>query len=167
MVKMMHPNGNPNTPPEGEQSLFRQILDGTSDAVDPSDRRAVLARQLRAQTGLDDAALDRLVRRFYSLARVDPDLGPIFNAQVTDWEAHFARMVDFWASVSLLAGRYHRNALESHRALGLRPEYFERWLVLFDQVLQEEVSPPAREHLLTIARRIAANLSRRLCATAP
>lgn len=167
MVKMMHPNGNPNTPPEGEQSLFRQILDETPDAVDPSDRRAVLAQQLRAQTGLDDAALDRLVRRFYSLARVDPDLGPIFNAQVADWEAHFARMVDFWASVSLLAGRYHRNALEAHRALDLRPEYFERWLGLFDQALQEEVSPPAREHLLTIARRIAANLSSRLCANAP
>ncbi|MDY0330270.1 MAG: group III truncated hemoglobin [Thiomonas sp.] len=159
----MHPNAIPAESPGEEQSLFRHILDQTPDSVDPADRRAVLARQLRDRTGLDDAALDRLVRRFYGLARLDPDLGPIFDAQIVDWEAHFARMVDFWASVGLLAGRYHRNALAAHRAMELRPEHFERWLGLFDQALQEQVSAPARDHLLTIARRIAATLSSRLC----
>lgn len=160
---MEHPTAFQTTEPDGEKSRFRQILDGMSGSVEPSDRRGDLARQLREQTGLDDAVLERVVRRFYAHARLDPDLGPLFSAHVTDWEAHYVRMVDFWASVGLLAGRYHRNALQAHRPLALRPAHFDRWLALFDQTLQEEVSPPARQHLMTIARRIAATLSSRLC----
>lgn len=160
---MDHPTAFQNTGPENEKSRFRQILDSGSLPDAPRDRRADLARQLREQTGLDDAALDRVVRRFYAHARLDPDLGPLFSAHVTDWEAHYARMVDFWASVGLLAGRYHRNALQAHRPLTLRPAHFARWLALFDQTLQEEVSPSAHQHLMTIAQRIAATLSSRLC----
>ena len=159
---MDHPTAFQITGPESEKSRFRQILDSGSVSNEPKDRRSDLARQLREQTGLDEAVLDRMVRRFYAHARLDPDLGPLFSAHVSDWEAHYARMVDFWASVGLLAGRYHRNALQAHRPLALRPAHFERWLALFDQTLQEEVSPQAHQHLLTIARRIAATLSSRL-----
>ncbi|OYV37289.1 MAG: Globin [Thiomonas sp. 20-64-5] len=161
---MKHPTAIQPTVPEGGCSLFRQVLDATPGSIEPQDRRSELARQLREQTGLDEAGLERLVRRFYAHARLDPDLGPMFSAHVSDWEAHYARMVDFWASVGLLAGRYHRNALQAHRQLTLRPAHFARWLELFDQTLQEEVSPQARQHLIVIARRIAATLSSRLCA---
>lgn len=156
----------PPTPPEREPSLFRQILDDAGDRIDPDSRRAELARQLREQTGLDEQALGRLVRRFYASAHQDPELGAIFEAHVADWEAHFARLLDFWASVGLLAGRYHRNALAAHRPLQLQPMHFERWLALFEQALRHEVSPQATEHLMTIARRIAATLQSRLCADA-
>lgn len=160
---MTHPTAIQTTEPEGVHSLFRQVLDAAPAAMEPQDRRTELARQLRERTGLDEIVLDRLVRRFYMDARLDPDLGPIFSAHVTDWELHFARMVDFWASVGLLAGRYHRNALQAHRVLPLQAAHFARWLELFDQALQQEVSPQARLHLMTIARRIAATLSSRLC----
>ncbi|MGC9162595.1 MAG: group III truncated hemoglobin [Thiomonas sp.] len=148
-------------------SLFRRVLDATPDGVEPRDRRDVLARQLREQTGLDDAVLERLVRRFYAMAQQDAALGPLFAAHVGDWEMHYSRMVDFWASVGLLAGRYHRNALQAHRPLGLRSAHFARWLELFDQALQMEVSPQARAHLLVIAQRIAATLRSRLCTDDP
>ena len=160
---MTHPTASRITTPESQQSLFRQVLDATPAEIAPEDRRSALAEQLRTQTGLDERALDRLVRRFYAHARLDPDLGPMFEAHVADWEAHYARMVDFWASVGLLAGRYHRNALQAHRPLPLHPAHFARWLDLFDQTLQEEVSPAARAHLMTIAQRIAATLNSRLC----
>lgn len=160
---MTHPTAIQDTGPEGEQSLFRHLLDAAPVSIEPADRRSELARQLREQTGLDEAALEHLVRRFYARAQLDPDLGPIFRAHVTDWDLHYARMTDFWASVGLLAGRYHRNALQAHRPLALRAAHFTRWLELFDQTLQEEVSPQARQHLMTIARRIAATLRSRLC----
>lgn len=130
---------------------------------DVDDQRAALARELRQRTGLDEAVLARLVRGFYARARVDPELGPIFAAHVADWPAHEARLVDFWASVALMAGRYHRNALSAHRPLALRDEHFERWLALFDATLREEFSASARDHLLTIATRIAATMRTRLC----
>lgn len=142
------------------------MLDATPGCVEPRDRRTAIARQLREQTGLDDEVLARLVRRFYAMAQQDAVLGPLFAAHIWDWEAHYSRLVDFWASVGLLAGRYHRNALQAHRPLGLRTEHFVRWLELFDQALQAEVSPQAREHLLVIAKRIADTLRNRLCADA-
>ncbi len=104
-----------------------------------------------------------MVESFYAQVRLDPDLGPIFAAHVADWPAHYAVMVDFWASVALLAGRYHRNALRAHKPLGLRSEHFDRWLQLFDATLQQHVTPQARSHLLDIARRIAGTLRQRLC----
>lgn len=160
---MKHPTAIQTTEPEGGRSLFRRVLDNAPESIEPRDRRNELARQLREQTGLNEAVLGRLVRRFYAHARLDPDLGPMFSAHVTDWESHYARMVDFWASVGLLAGRYHRNPLQAHRVLPLQAAHFARWLDLFDQTLQEEVSPQARQHLMIIARRIAATLSNRLC----
>ena len=159
---MKHPTAIQTTEPGDGLRLFQKVHDAPVSMA-PQDRRSGLTRQLREQTGLDEASLERVVRRFYAHARLDPDLGPLFSAHVADWEAHYTRMVDFWASVGLLAGRYHRNALEVHRPLALRPMHFERWLVLFDQTLQEEVSPQARQHLMTIAHRIAATLNSRLC----
>jgi len=160
---MVHPDSSASARSHGQTSVFRQVLDSTAEAVAPEDRRGALAEQIRERTGLDDAVLERVVRRFYALARNDSELGPIFAAHVVDWQAHYVRMVDFWASVALLAGRYHRNALQAHRPLGLQPEHFTRWLALFDQTLQEEVSPLARQHLFDIAQRIAATLRSRLC----
>ena len=37
---------------------------------------------------LDAAAIAGLVDRFYDRVRVDPLLGPVFNAAVDDWDAH-------------------------------------------------------------------------------
>ncbi|MGE0072965.1 MAG: group III truncated hemoglobin [Thiomonas sp.] len=145
---------------------MRQSLDAATAAAAPLERRAALAAALQRRTGLDDAVLRRLVESFYAQARLDPDLGPIFAAHVVDWSAHYAVMVDFWASVALLAGRYHRNALRAHKPLGLRSEHFDRWLMLFDATLQQPVTPQARKHLLDIARRIAGTLRQRLCPAA-
>jgi hemoglobin len=60
-----------------------------------------------ARTGIDAAMIERLVRAFYKSARRDPLIGPIFERHVRDWDAHLARMCDFWSSVALMSGRYH------------------------------------------------------------
>ena len=149
--------------PQDPLNLYHAVRESVMVQDDAGSRRAALADGLRQRTGLDDAALQRVVHSFYARARLDPDLGPIFAAHVADWQAHEARMVDFWASVALLAGRYHRNALQAHKPLDLRQAHFTRWLELFDQTLAAEVTPQAREHLLAIAQRIATTLRHRLC----
>lgn len=160
---MDHATAIPAQEPAGERSRFRQELDILTETSEPQDRRSALAARLRAQTGLNEVVLDQVVRAFYAQVRLDPDLGPMFDAHIDDWEAHFQRMVDFWASVALLAGRYHRNALQAHRPLPLQAAHFERWLALFDQTLQQETTPAGRQHLMDIAQRIAGTLSSRLC----
>lgn len=37
-----------------------------------------------------------LVETFYAKVRVDPEIGPIFNAIVSDWPHHLSVLKDFW-----------------------------------------------------------------------
>ncbi|KLJ01089.1 group III truncated hemoglobin [Luteimonas sp. FCS-9] len=75
-----------------------------------------------------------LVHRFYARVRKDPLLGPVFARHVHDWDAHLARLVDFWSAVLRGTRRFSGAPMPRHMALpGLRPALFERWLTLFRQ----------------------------------
>lgn len=41
--------------------------------------------EMMDRTGLDEAVLTDLVHSFYSKIHVDPVLGPIFAARISDW----------------------------------------------------------------------------------
>jgi hemoglobin len=121
------------------------------------ERRAALTREISARTGLDAASLERMLRSFYGAARQDPLLAPTF-AGVVDWEAHIATLTRFWSSVALLTGEYHGQPLPAHRPLGLAPQHFARWLVLFEATATEHCTPAGAAHLIERARRIARSL---------
>lgn len=140
--------------PAGVRAQLRPM---THPIPETPERRAALVAEIAARTGLDQAALERLVRAFYAMARQDPLLGPVF-AHVTDWEAHIERITAFWSSVALMSGRYHGNPLRAHFPLGLTPEHFERWLVLFERTAEVECTPEGAALLTERARRIAESL---------
>jgi hemoglobin len=121
------------------------------------ERRAEIARRIRTATGLDEAVLERLVRAFYATARRDPLIGHLFN-DVEDWEAHIARITDFWSSVALMSGRYHGNPMAPHLKLPLQPDHFARWLTLFEKTAREICSEAGAALLLDKALRIARSL---------
>src|SRR5450830_718810 len=52
-----------------------------------------------------------LVHTFYAAARDDAMLGPIFAAEVKDWDAHLATLVDFWSGLLRGTMRYHGKPL--------------------------------------------------------
>lgn len=112
---------------------------------------------LMLETGLNDERLQMLVGRFYGEAIRDPHLGPIFERNVLDWEAHCDRMVDFWSSVILLTGRYHGQVLQKHSSLPLAPVHFSRWLELFEETARK-VAPSGADALISKAHKIAACL---------
>ena len=122
------------------------------------DRRAEISADAAARTGLDDATIERLVRAFYARAAEDPVLGPIFAQHVGDWDAHIAKLCDFWSSVSLMTGRYHGTPMAAHMPLPLEPDTFSRWLALFASTAEEVCSPEGAAHLMERARRIASSL---------
>ena len=73
-----------------------------------------------------------MVHRFYASVRGDPLIGPVFDAHVTDWDRHLARMCDFWSSVLLGTTRYRGTPMPTHTKLpALSPAFFRRWLELF------------------------------------
>jgi hemoglobin len=73
-----------------------------------------------------------LVHTFYGHIRDDELLGPVFEANIADWDRHLGKMVDFWSAILRGTGRYHGTPMPKHAALeGLSPALFERWLDLF------------------------------------
>lgn len=121
--------------------------------------RPAMTASLMADTGLDEPLLTTLVHRFYDKVRVDPLLGPIFVARITDWQPHLARMVEFWSSVALMTGCYHGSPVTKHADLPVTWAHFERWLVLFRETAGEVCPPAGADHVIARAERIARSLN--------
>jgi len=121
--------------------------------------RPALTAEIMENTSLDDAMLTALVYRFYEKVRVDPVLGPLFEARITDWESHLARMVDFWSSVALMTGRYHGSPVVKHMPLPVTWTHFERWLEMFREAATEICPPVGAAHVIERAERIARSLN--------
>jgi hemoglobin len=130
----------------------------SSSSQDGGARRNLIVADIVARTGIDEPMIDRLVRGFYRRARNDPLIGPIFEHEVRDWEEHFARMRDFWSSVSLMSGRYHGQPTAAHQPLPINTAHFDRWLELFTEAAREVCSPTAAAHFIERAYRIADSL---------
>jgi hemoglobin len=121
-------------------------------------RRNLIVADIVERTGIDEPMIDRLVRGFYDRARRDPLLEAIFAREVRDWEAHFARMRDFWSSVALMSGRYHGQPMTAHLPLPIDTPHFNRWLELFAVTAREICPPAAAAHFIVRAHRIADSL---------
>ena len=126
---------------------------------DHNPERDVLIARFQAETGIDVAMVDRLVRAFYTRARDDEMIGPVFNTHVPDWEAHFRKLTDFWSSVTLMSGRYHGQPMRAHFPLGLNTLHFARWLALFEQTAKEVCPPAAAAAFIERAQRIAQSMA--------
>ncbi|HEX5962050.1 MAG TPA: group III truncated hemoglobin [Rhodanobacteraceae bacterium] len=103
---------------------------------------------------LDEAGLAGQVERFYDKVRIDPLLGPVFNAVVEDWDAHKVLMTSFWATVALRSGHYRGNPLAKHRPLPIGAEHFQRWLTLWRETAGEVLDAESAALLVGYAERI-------------
>lgn len=83
-----------------------------------------------------------LIDSFYDKVRQDDLIGYIFNdiAKV-DWPHHLPKMYAFWEFLLLGGESYKGNPMEPHRALHqkvpLKKEFFDRWIKLFTQSVDE------------------------------
>ena len=101
----------------------------------------------------------QLVHRFYAQVRHDPVLGPVFDAHITDWEPHLAKMVDFWSGALRGTARFRGTPMPKHVALpGLTAALFQRWLGLFEQTTATLGNPAMQERANDLAHRIAQSL---------
>lgn len=121
-------------------------------------RRALISQGIADGTGIDEAMIDRLVRRFYMKVRDDPILAPIFESRIVEWEPHLRRMCAFWSSVALMTGRYHGQPMQVHLPLPVDARHFDRWLSLFEATARQVCPPLAADHFIEKAQRIAGSL---------
>ncbi len=100
-----------------------------------------------------------MVHEFYAAIRMDPVLGPIFNAHVHDWDEHLVTLSDFWSSILRRTGRFSGAPMPKHIALhGLTAELFQRWLELFRTITADQPNQAMGEHAYAMAQRIAESL---------
>ena len=124
----------------------------------PADRRAAIVEQIRAETGIDETMIGRLVDGFYDRVRADALIGPVFNERIHDWGPHLEQMRLFWSSVALMSGVYHGRPLPKHLPLPVDAHHFDRWLELFEATARDLCPPAAADHFIERARRIAESL---------
>ena len=100
-----------------------------------------------------------LVHTFYAAARDDAMLGPIFAAEVKDWDAHLTTLIDFWSGLLRGTMRYHGKPLAQHAQMtNLTPCMFRRWLTLFFATTESMGNPALQEKADAIALNIAERL---------
>jgi hemoglobin len=83
---------------------------------------------------LEDVKL--LVDSFYSKARENKLLGPVFNKKIGDhWSEHLEKMVRFWQTLLLGEHTYSGNPLLHHLHLPISGEHFSEWLRMFHETI--------------------------------
>ncbi|WP_332654237.1 group III truncated hemoglobin [Brevundimonas sp.] len=133
-------------------------MSDTADTQDAAGRRAAIVEQIRAETGIDEAMIARLVDGFYDRVRADRLLGPVFADRISDWGPHLEQMRMFWSSVALMSGVYHGRPMPKHLPLPVDARHFDRWLELFEATAHDLCPPAAAAHFIERARRIAESL---------
>jgi hemoglobin len=112
------------------------------------------------EAGVTEAMIGEVVHAFYRQIRTDPALGPIFNRVIgDDWDAHLAKMCDFWSSVLLMTGRFKGAPMVAHARISeIRPTHFARGLHLFRQTAERLCAPPAAALFVAKSEMIAQSL---------
>ena len=103
--------------------------------------------------------IESVVGVFYERIRNHPGLGPVFDAHVTDWPAHEAKVADFWANTILHEKSYEGSPMSAHiKAGNVKPGMFSVWLELFDSVLEEKLTESQAAAWSILAHRIGRSL---------
>jgi hemoglobin len=119
---------------------------------------------MNEETPITETEIASLVDRFYAKVRLDPEIGPVFNHAVQNWDAHLALLKDFWSTVVLATGRYKGNPLVAHFHLPIEEGYFTRWLALFSETANEVMAAHKATFIVHKANLIALNMRRVLLA---
>jgi hemoglobin len=79
------------------------------------------------------------VHRFYDLLAQDEMLKSIFFDRLGfgDWSVHLKRIIDFWDTVLFATANYKGQSFLPHASMNLTQIHFDRWLLLFNQSIDE------------------------------
>jgi hemoglobin len=94
-----------------------------------------------------------LVDSFYHKVKSDPLLQPVFSH--VNWVHHLPVMYDFWSSMLLGDQSYKGNPLQKHLPLAIDQSHFTRWLVLFQETVNENFEGNKAEEVKMRAQAIA------------
>jgi hemoglobin len=119
-----------------------------------------MSAQPNKDHGITEGMIHDLVHTFYDKIRDHQELGPIFNRVIGNgWDAHLAKMCDFWSSVVLKTGRFKGAPMPAHLRLKMvQPSHFAQWLDLFQATALSLFSPEIAAIFVSRAENIARSL---------
>lgn len=104
--------------------------------------------------------IEKLIVHFYKEVKADAVIGFIFTSVVhMNWQTHMPVIVDFWETILLDNPVYKKNAMEIHYGINklvpLQKIYFDRWLLLFnnnvDEMFEGKIASLAKTRAASIA----------------
>jgi len=106
--------------------------------------------------------LDRTVREFYERLLVDSELGPYFTA-LPDLDAHIAHIAHiaaFWWTPlgGMPEGEPVFDMIGRHAPLGITEALLDRWLMIFEQTVHDELPEELAGQWVTMANAVAERL---------
>ncbi len=122
----------------------------------------LLSKQTRIRDIQSPESIRLLVDSFYTAVRQDELLGPVFEAQIKDWDAHLPTMYRFWEKLLLDKDGYEGNPFQKHLSLSVTQDHFTTWLELFTQTLDQNFAGPVTEKAKKLTRNIAATFQLRM-----
>ena len=103
-----------------------------------------------------------LVYSFYSNARQDPLLGPVFERAISNWQEHLPTMYQFWERLLFGLSDYSGNPFQKHLNLSLGKEHFTIWVKIFIRTIDENFSGLKAEEAKRLAKNIAGSFQVRM-----
>ena len=109
------------------------------------------------------------VNAFYDAIKNDELLGPIFASKIADdrWPLHLNTMYDFWNSVLFGSAEYRGNPFSKHRQLPISKEHFERWISLFNGVINANFQGDKADETILHANKMRLMFESKLAANHP
>lgn len=104
--------------------------------------------------------IEQLVNEFYAKVLKDKKIGFFFNEIAhIDWGKHFPIMYDFWETILFDTMKYKGNPMTKHIVLSkkepMTSEHFERWLLLWNQTVNENFTGDRASEAIKRAKMIA------------
>ena len=100
--------------------------------------------------------IKQMVDSFYGRVQQDDLIGPIFNEKLDGrWPEHLEKMYKFWETVLLDNHSYYGSPFAPHARLPVEKLHFDRWVVLFNQNMDEQFKGDIAEEAKWRAARMA------------
>jgi hemoglobin len=104
--------------------------------------------------------IEYLVNEFYAKVLKDDKIGFFFNEIADiDWGKHFPIMYDFWETILFDTMKYKGNPMTKHIVLSkkepMTSEHFERWLILWNETVNEHFIGKRATEAINRAKMIA------------
>lgn len=110
--------------------------------------------------GLADIKI--FVDDFYQKVREDDFIGPVFMNAIADWNPHLEKMYAFWNAALFGVPGFKGNPFAKHAPLGISPPHFDRWIVLFNETIDNNFKGAMAEDAKNRAQLMAVMFMKRL-----